>query len=76
MKHGDIDMRPHQREGDRIRKRIAYALERFCAACGEPFEVAPNRPDADYCRSNACKQRRARARLRASREAKAAEDAR
>ena len=58
-----------QRKGDRVRARqvrVRY-LERKCAApaCGDWFEVKPNRPDADYCPSNACKKRRQYARKKA-----------
>ncbi len=55
-----VEPLPGQRAGDRVRRRkieVRY-LERVCPACGDWFEVAHNRPDADYCRSNACKKRR------------------
>lgn len=52
------------RPGDWIREVTRTIVERECAACGDLFEVAHHRPDADYCRSSACAQARSRARLR------------
>ena len=50
------------RRGDqRVRKLL---LRRRCAACREPFLVAPNRPDADFCQRPACRSRRQRERER------------
>ena len=47
-----------KRPGDRVRRK--ELLERRCAWCGEPFLVAPHRPDADYCPQPACRQHRSR----------------
>lgn len=56
-----------RRPGDRVKVRRVKVLERQCAACDDWFEVMHHRPDADYCRSNACKQRRRYARTKAVR---------
>ena len=37
-------------------------IERPCRACGQPFLVAPHRPDSDYCPTAACKAARYRKR--------------
>ena len=48
--------------GDRLVNR--KLLERKCAACGERFLVAPNRPDATYCPTTRCSSKRARERAK------------